>query len=104
MSLLVGVRIRGNLANLSTLCSSNQVQAIYAALSNCAALHPSADETAPSGVFADSENDPDWAELLRQANANGANGGAGDGEETELTEAGRVRGDFVTPSARHNPY
>lgn len=99
-------------------------QAIYAALSKCAALHPSTDNqppsaALPSGMFADSmdDDDDDFTALTQQAAAddavtslNGQNGssewytGQEDRVQERLTQQGRVRGDFQTPSSRHDPY
>jgi hypothetical protein len=47
---------------------------------------------------------------MRQANANSSGAGGendnatDDAEGNDLTEAGRVRVDYATPSARFNPY
>ena len=77
------------------------VQAIYAAMSKCASSHPSTDagEGQAQALADDDEGEADWAELLRQADANG-NDAAGQG----MSEAGRVRVDYSTPNARFGPY
>lgn len=75
------------------------VQAVYAAMSRCASLHPSVDT--PNGqaeaLGGDDDDGADWADLMRQADGN-------DGREEEVSEAGRVRVDYSTPSARFGPY
>lgn len=83
-------------------------QAIYSALSKCAALHPSTDSGPnPSGLgaFADSmdddEDDEDFADLLRQSDEQD---GQEDRMDPNFTPAGRVRPDFQTPNSRFNPY
>ena len=84
--------------------SYTAARAMYSALSTCAALFPSTDASSGGGLFADSEDDPEYAELLRQANADDQEDGQEDRYETDLTPAGRVRADYSTPSARFNPY
>ncbi len=76
---------------------ANEVDAIFEALSACAALHPdpAGDSDDDMGLgdddaFADAEFDP--SELI-----------TGEGEGPELTEAGRVRSDF-TNDTRYRPY
>lgn len=79
-------------------------------MSKCAALYPSTDQDSGRN----GSTDPDWGSLLAQASAN-ANGGihgddgewedADEGEDGEADgAAGRQRPDYVTPSARFNPY
>ena len=65
---------------------------LFAAFSQCAAAFPSStteDQDDDGMIFAEADGDDDVE-------------GAEDGEG--LTEAGRVRADFSTPSARFNPY
>ena len=88
------------------------VNTIYAAMSKCASLHPSSDPSSGGalGLGESESTEPDWDELMRQANANSSGAGGendnatDDGERNDLTEAGRVRVDYATPSARFNPY
>ena len=90
------------------------VNTIYAAMSKCASLHPSSDPSSggPLGLGESGSTEPDWDELMRQANANSGSGAGGENDDAtadadegdDLTEAGRVRVDYATPSARFNPY
>lgn len=75
----------------------HKVDAIFEALSACAALHPdpAGDSDDDMGLgdddaFADAEVDP--SELIN-----------GEGEGPEITDAGRVRSDFINDS-RYRPY
>lgn len=106
------------LAETRELCifhtDSAAVSIIYAAMSKCASLHPSSDPSSggPLGLGESGSTEPDWDELMRQANANSSSGAGGENDDAtadadegnDLTEAGRVRVDYATPSARFNPY
>jgi nucleotide-sensitive chloride channel 1A len=74
----------------SDILLEQQVEPIFEALSQCAALHPD-----PNVTGAD---DPDWLE----ESASGFSTFDGTNEE-ELSEVGKVRSD-LTSSARFQPY
>lgn len=76
------------------------VEPIFETLSYCASLHPSnGPNNNPFGGFGD--DDDGWE------GEDGAFDDAaepGEGDEQELSEAGRVRSDFSHPDARFRPY
>lgn len=75
----------------SLLRLSHLVEPIFEALSLCAALHPDPND--------DGGEEGDWVD----DGEGGFETFDGTGEE-ELSEVGRVRSDFSTPSTRFQPY
>lgn len=80
-------RVRSNSTFLLT--PEPQVEPIFEALSQCAALHPDPNDGDDDGWVDDGEGGFETFD--------GTN-------EEELSEVGRVRNDFSTPSSRFQPY
>lgn len=59
-------------------------------MSRCASLHP-------AQTLANGGNEPDWEELMRQADAE-------EDAAADASEAGKATADYLTPNARFGPY